>query len=128
VIYSLRKKKYISLFCDVFYTPILIEKLVLISHDLINVNASGIFNVVGDNRVSKYDFGLLVARTFKLDPSLIYKSRISNDKNLVKRPLDMSLSNKKVSEFLNKKIGGLEEHLLILKYQEKQLTKFDKNL
>lgn len=122
VIYSLREKKNITLFCDVFYTPILIEKLVLISHELIKANASGIFNIVGDDRVSKYDFGLIVAKKFDLDPSLIYKSQIYKKTNFVKRPLDMSLSNKKVSEFLDKKMGGLEEHLFILKEQEHLLN------
>jgi dTDP-4-dehydrorhamnose reductase len=122
IIYSLRKKKYITLFCDVFYTPILIEKLVFTSHELIKANASGIFNIVGDDRVSKYDFGLIVAKKFDLDPSLIYKSQIYKKTNFVKRPLDMSLSNKKVSEFLDKKMGGLEEHLFILKEQEHLLN------
>jgi dTDP-4-dehydrorhamnose reductase len=122
VICSLREKKNITLFCDVFYTPILIEKLVLISHELIKVNASGIFNVVSDDRISKYNFGLMVASKFSLDASLIHKTQISTNKSLVKRPLDMSLSNKKVSEFLNKKIGGLEEHLFILKGQEQLLN------
>ena len=98
------------------------RKLVLISHELIKVNASGIFNVVSDDRISKYNFGLMVASKFSLDASLIHKRQISTNKSLVKRPLDMSLSNKKVSEFLNKKIGGLEEHLFILKGQEQILN------
>ena len=66
VINHLRAGKKISLFKDIYYTPILVEPLVDTVHELVQRKASGIFNVVGDDRISKYDFGLKLAREFNL--------------------------------------------------------------
>lgn len=118
VLTALRNKKKITLYKDVYYTPILVEELALLVHELVAAKASGIFNIVGDDRVSKYEFGMKLASKFSLDSSLIQSGNIVENKSLVKRPLDMSLSNKKISFFLNKKIGGLNEHLARLENQE----------
>lgn len=118
IINSLREEKSISLFKDVFYTPILIETLVNITHSLIERSARGIYNIVGDERVSKFDFGLRLAKCFQLDRHLINESRLQDIKGLTCRPHDMSLSNNKVSTLLGIKIGNIEEQLVKLKEQE----------
>lgn len=118
LINALRSCKRVSLFKDVFYTPILAQELVLATHDLLKKNANGIFNVVGDERISKYHFGLQLAESFNLNQDLIEAVSINEVPNLVKRPLDMSLSNKKASDLLGKKIGNVFEHIAKLKLQE----------
>ena len=118
VINNLRAGKKISLFKDIYYTPILIDPLVHNVHELVQKGAKGIFNMVGDDRISKYDFGLKLAREFNLDNSLIKDGKIIDKPSLVNRPDDMSLSNKKVSNYLGKKMGGLDQHILKLKAQE----------
>jgi dTDP-4-dehydrorhamnose reductase len=118
VIDNLRNKIKIILFKDIFHTPILIEHLVITVHELIKKKATGIFNVVGDERISKYEFGLMLAKEFNLDRNLIKAGKISDSKLLVLRPHDISLSNKKVSDFLGKQIGGIYEHITKLKSQE----------
>lgn len=118
MIEALRTNQRIRLFQDVYYTPILAEVLVQVSHELIKRCANGIFNVSGDDRVSKYDFGLMLAKQFNLDSRLIDVDWIANHPHLVRRPYDMSLNNQKVSNFLGCVVGGLENHFLILKQQE----------
>jgi dTDP-4-dehydrorhamnose reductase len=118
VINALRSGKKISLFDDVFYTPLLIETLVNKTHDLVNNQASGIFNVVGDDRISKYDFGLKLAEEFNLDANLIVLGKLAEQTSLVRRPHDMSLSNRKASEFLGTVFGGIESQILRLKQLE----------
>ena len=120
IINSLRAHKKIILFKDIYYTPLLVETLVNIVHELDQRKFTGIFNVVGDDRISKYDFGLNLAKVFNLDSGLIDPGKISDCPSLVQRPHDISLSNQKVSECLNKKIGGLDQHFLILKVQEEK--------
>lgn len=119
IINKLRLGEIVELFEDVFYTPIIIEELVKSIHELINDNASGIYNVVGDDRISKYEFGRKIAEKFNLNLSLLKPLKFSERKDLVIRPLDLSLSNKKISTQLNKKIGGIEEHITKLYNQEK---------
>ena len=118
VINNLRAGKSVSLFKDIYYTPTLAEPLVNAVHELVQKKAQGIFNVVGDDRVSKYDFGLKLAKEFNLDKDLIGKGKISDRLSLVSRPHDMSLSNQKVTNFLRRTMGGLDEHILKLKAQE----------
>ena len=119
IINNLRNGIPVNLFEDFFYTPILIEVLSQTVMELVTKNAKGVFNVVGDERISKYEFGKRLANAFNLNANLIQAAKISNRKDLVRRPHDLSLSNKKVSSFLNKKIGNVNENILRLFHQEK---------
>jgi dTDP-4-dehydrorhamnose reductase len=115
IIRSLRAGQEIRLFNDVFYTPIVISELVDVIMQLVEKEKYGLFNVVGSERLSKYDFGVNLAKTFALDKTLIQSVEIGSVNNLVKRPLDMSLSNSKVNASLDKKIGSMQsfiEHLV----------------
>jgi len=118
VIEALRSGKELTLFKDVFYTPILIETATQAVHDLIKLKASGIFHVVGDERISKHEFGLKIAKEFSLDFSLINPGFLINQASLVQRPRDMSLSNKKTCNLLGRKLGGVDEHIARLHQQE----------
>lgn len=119
VIGNLRSGKSLTLFNDVFYTPILAETLALASHELINLKANGIFHVVGDERISKYEFGLKIAQQFHLDSSLIRSGSLADRPSMVRRPYDMSLSNKKTCNLLGRKLGSIDEHIARL-YQQEQ--------
>jgi UDP-4-amino-4,6-dideoxy-N-acetyl-beta-L-altrosamine transaminase/dTDP-4-dehydrorhamnose reductase len=119
IISNLRKGKTISLFKDFFYTPILIEDLANIAMQLLSHNASGIFNVVGDERISKLEFGNKLARRFGLDTKLIQAVRFSDRKDLIKRPTDLSLSNQKTKSLLNNRFGNIDENINRLYEQEK---------
>jgi dTDP-4-dehydrorhamnose reductase len=118
VVDALRNKQPIQLFDDVFYTPIHAGCLSQITHALLEKGAIGVFNVVGDERITKYNFGRKLADRFELDASLIKRSKILDKHNLVERPMDMSLSNSKVCAYLNRVIGGVDEQLDMLCKQE----------
>lgn len=119
IINNLRKNKRIDLFSDVFFTPIFVDELFKQVLNLVNKNANGIFNVVGNERISKYDFGIKLAHSFKLNDNLIRKIGINDYNQLVKRPKDMSLSNKKLYKTFNCKIPNLEAQIKDLKKKEK---------
>lgn len=74
--------------------------------------------MVGDDRISKYQFGKKLANHFELDSSFITKGLLSEQNKLVERPLDMSLSNNKISTYLHSEIGGVDEQLEILRQQD----------
>ena len=118
ILASLRSGETINLFQDVFYTPIIIEDLAHAVHGLLERKMSGVFNVTGDARISKCDFGYMIARHFMLDPSPISPGTLAEKKGLVRRPTDMSLSNAKVASVLGRKIGGPDDHLARLREQE----------
>ena len=62
-------------------------------YDLIEKDKSGVYNVVNNERISKLEFGIKIANIFKLNANLINGINFADMKNLVKRPLDLSLSN-----------------------------------
>jgi len=118
ILESLRAGKEIFLFKDVFYTPILIETLVNSVHELINSGYMGIINIVGSDRITKYQFGLMLADCFRLDSSLIKPGLLREKTCLVKRPFDMSLSNKKLCRELGVPVHGVEYDLVRLREGE----------
>ena len=118
IISKLRNNESIDLFSDVFFTTILAEELAQKVHQLIDAKASGVFNVVGSECMSKYEFGVKLANCFGLDANLINEISINDKPNLVKRPKDMSLSNKKICKTLNCKMPSIDEQLQTLKQQE----------
>ncbi len=118
IIRALRVEKELELFDDVFYTPIVAEALAQATHDLIALKSKGIFNIVGGQRLSKFDFGLKLAKEFDLNETLIKATQLSKQSSLVKRPLDMSLSNKKAVDLLGRDFGIIDDHLSRLRQQE----------
>lgn len=118
ILNSLRSGKQITLFNDVFYNPILISSLIEAINNLLDKKESGVFNVVGNDRVSKYEFGLILARVFNLSENLIIPCSIKERGDLIKRPLDMSLSNQKLKKILGRNIRSLIEDTYLLKAME----------
>ncbi len=121
IIDVLRQNKHhekLTLFHDVFYTPILAESAILAIHEMIDHKACGIYHLVGDDRISKYEFGLLVAEEFNLDKAKINIGSLADNSLLIRRPLDMSLSNSKATKLLGRELGGVRQHLARLHQQE----------
>lgn len=118
LIYNLREGKVLTLFDDVYYTPILVDTLALATHELVEKGASGIFNMVGDERLSKYAFALLLVEQFGLSAELIQRDQILHAHLPAKRPLDMSLDNNKARQILGRRLGTVPQFLRTLHAQE----------
>ena len=118
IINKLRNNESIDLFSDVSFTTILAEELSKKTHQLVDANLSGVFNIVGSERLSKYEFGIKLANCFDLNTDLVNEISIKDKPNLVKRPKDMSLSNKKICKILNCTIPSIDEQFQTLKQQE----------
>jgi dTDP-4-dehydrorhamnose reductase len=114
ILKHIKQKKKLFLFDDVFYTPISINSLASIIIKLLKIDYRGIINISGNDRVSKYMFGKKVSKIFNLKDDMIKKISITKIKKLVKRPKDMSLSNKKLS-YLGIKVKSLNSQLKELK-------------
>jgi dTDP-4-dehydrorhamnose reductase len=75
--------------------PTLIDDVAVALLQLLQMNASGIFHVVGADALSRFDVAQMIADDFELDRGLIKKA---NDLHLAAaRPLDSSLSIKKLN-------------------------------
>ena len=98
IISSLENNLSISLFSDVNYNPILVSELADAVNNLVEKNSKGIFNVVSKEAISKLNFGYMLAKEFNLDEKLIHDSKLTKRKELVRRPLNMTLSTQKLND------------------------------
>ncbi len=120
IIYSLRSGKPVTMFDNVYFTPVLADVLAMSAHYLAENDERGIINLVGDERISKYDFALRLARVFGLPSELIQRGKLSRSSLLAKRPLDMSLDNTQARKQLGRDVGSLDSFFLTLQQQESE--------
>lgn len=112
---NLSNGKSICLADDILYTPALAQNLVSTIFDLVHRDASGIFNLVGSERLSKFEFGFKMAEIFGLQTSLINRVSWGSLKALAKRPADMSLCSGKLLDFLGYDLGKPDENIKDMK-------------
>ena len=114
---NLTNNKSINLYEDIFYTPCSTSSLIDASFELVRMDAKGIFNIVGSDRLSKLNFGIKLANSFNLNQDLIKNIPHSSLNHIAKRPSDMSLSNKKLINLLKYDLGDASKNIDILKNQ-----------
>ena len=117
ILKSLENEKASNLFDDVYYTPISIKTLSEKVHLLLDKDASRVFNVCSNERITKYQFGLMIAAAFGYTKELVHPTSIEEVPNLTLRPKDMSLSNHKLCAFLDSSIPSLEQQIHTLKLE-----------
>ena len=84
ILTSLNNKRKIKLFHDVYFSPIEIKNLIKILEKLIEKKVVGTFNISSNESISKYQFGLLLCKSFGLDKNLIEPIQVNTIKHLVK--------------------------------------------
>ncbi len=125
VIKNLKNKNFITLFDDVYITPLEINNFIKIAEVLIKKNKSGIYNISSNERISKYNLGLKIAKLLDLDEKYILRGSIENANLFSKRPKDMSLCNKKLRELIdkNKLSINFQLNLIMKTYRKKKQKK-----
>ena len=109
---SLILNKKINLSKDINFNPIYIPTLINSILSLLDINERGIFNISSNNKISKYEFGLLKEKKFKLNSNLII-STVSTHSNVL-RPKNMVLSNKKFLKATSIKIGTIDKQISLM--------------
>ena len=115
LINSLKSGKQVRVVTDQFITPTLNTNLARMVLEAADRRLSGIYNLAGATRISRYDYALELAREFDLDASLILPSRMEDLLWVAKRPIDSSLNTSKASATLMEKPYELKKALRILR-------------
>ena len=110
IIEDTKNNNQLKLFNDVTFTPVSFNLMLDYIVDLYNLNAYGIFNISSNEKISKYEFGLKVLNYHRMDVTNVKKISI-NDLKLVKRPLNMALSNNKLKNFLKIQTPSIDDQL-----------------
>lgn len=85
-------------YSNLYFTPLWVTETVRAIIDLVSKSEFGIFHVAGSNRISKYEFGCLVADRLNIERSFIEPIEFMNLKGTPLRSLDLSLSNEKLKK------------------------------
>jgi CDP-6-deoxy-D-xylo-4-hexulose-3-dehydrase len=96
---------------DQWGNPTLVDYLAEVSVRLVQEGASGVFNVVGKDRLARADFGRTLARAMALDPSLIVPVPTSELGQRGPRPLQGGLRTDKLARFLGTEPLNIAESL-----------------
>ena len=102
IIKNFKNNSEVNLLNDVNFTPIHIDQLVNILLNLLENAKIGVFNIASNQRLTKYQFGLKIAKKFGFKTNLLRKLYLKDIKKNVLRPKEMSLSNNKIKKIINK--------------------------
>jgi dTDP-4-dehydrorhamnose reductase len=111
VLDQLRQGRAVPGFTDVYFCPILVNDLAEIILEMVDRDLSGIYHVVGAEKISKYEFASRLATTFGFNPAQVAPSKIADAQLRARRPRDTSLNTEKVSRALGRSVPGVDTGL-----------------
>ena len=102
---------------DLYYSPMMVGDLVDTILEMVDKQLDGIYHVSVEESLSKYDFGVLLARKFGFDPTLV-KSVSWRELGLTAvRSENLSLDVSKLRSALGHPLATIEDGLTRLKEQ-----------
>lgn len=87
-------------FTDVYFCPLLANDLAQVFLAMLAGSLNGIYHVVSQECISKYDFGVRLAELFSLDAALIRPTRVAESGLKAARSPRLTLRSKKLSTAL----------------------------
>lgn len=91
-------------FNNVYFCPILVNDLAGIFLEMFEKGLSGIYHTVGSQCLSKYEFGLQVARCFHLDERLVIPTEVQDSGLKAARSPNLTLKVDKITRDLGRPI------------------------
>jgi dTDP-4-dehydrorhamnose reductase len=101
---NLSEGKSVNGFTDVIFCPMWVNHLSRLLIEMLEKNLSGLYHVVGAEAMSKYQFGVEIARRFGLRESLISPQSVLSSDLTAKRSHNLWLSTHKLSTDLEHEI------------------------
>ena len=101
-------------FTDAYFNPMYVRDLAETLLEIAEANLKGIWHTFGNDTLSKYDFGVALARKFGLDESHIKPVSASQGRSVV-RSLNLSTNSDKLTRALGHPLPGLAQGLNRLK-------------
>lgn len=108
---NLERGSSVRLFQDQYRTSFYLPDGGRLIEKLLNTDFTGLFHAGGDERLSRYEFGLAVARRFGLPEDLIVPSKMADLPDYARRPADCSLATTKLKRVVGFSPTPLEEAL-----------------
>jgi dTDP-4-dehydrorhamnose reductase len=110
-VYNLQSHKPVKGFTDVYFCPLLANHLAHIFVQMLNEGLHGVYHVVSSECISKYDFGVAVARKFGLDEGLITPASWKEGGLVAARASNLTLRTVKLTRALGKSLPTISAGL-----------------
>jgi dTDP-4-dehydrorhamnose reductase len=107
--YHLASGEQVKGFTDIFFCPLQVNQLVSVLTAAVNHELKGLYHVVSAESLSKYDFGLRIARAFGLDETLIVPVSWKEWGPQAVRSPNLRLDVSKLTRDLDSTLPGLTE-------------------
>lgn len=104
---NLRAGKRVMGFTDVIFCPLLANDLAWIFSSMLELSLSGLYHMVSSECLSKYDFGMRVARQFGLDGSLIQPTSVAHSGLVAVRAPNLAMKTDKLASALGQVLPQL---------------------
>jgi dTDP-4-dehydrorhamnose reductase len=104
---NLFASRQVSGYTDRIFCPLLVTDLASIMLDLLKKNARGIFHVASRDHLSKYEFGVAIAKQFGLNEDLIQPT--ATTETTAPRALNLALRTTRVEKMLGMRIPTIAE-------------------
>jgi dTDP-4-dehydrorhamnose reductase len=98
-------------FTDVCFNPLLANDLAVILFAMLQRELTGLYHVVGSERITKFEFARRVAATFGFDPARITPCQVKDMNLKAERPLDVSLNTEKIGRALGRSMPTVDSGL-----------------
>jgi len=93
---KLSLKEEVRGYTNIYFTPLYVDDVVHGVIKLVQFKETGTFHLVGDEKISKYDFGRIIESVFFKDLNCVSPVLFVQNPSLARRSLDLSLSNTKI--------------------------------
>jgi dTDP-4-dehydrorhamnose reductase len=91
-------------YSDRLFCPLLATDLANILLDLLEADQPGIYHAVSSDSISKYEFGVAIAKRFGFDPELVQPADTPVDLDLAPRSANLVLSNAKAAKTIGRRL------------------------
>ena len=108
---SLSGKKPCMGFTDVFFCPMLANDLGMVFMKMLEAGLSGLYHTVGSQPLSKYQFGVQVARRFGFDESLVIPTLVGDSGLRAARSPNLTLRTDKLIHALGEPLPNVSTGL-----------------
>lgn len=102
--YNLQTGRPVRGFTDALFSPLLVTDLARILHRMVHKRLSGLYHVFSSQPVSKYDFGVSLARRFGLDSDLITPALLDEGGLGAARARNLSMDVSRLEQALGEKL------------------------
>jgi dTDP-4-dehydrorhamnose reductase len=117
ILQNLINKKQLDLFHDVYFSPISVYHFSILIEKIIEFPIYGIYHCGSRDKISKFEFGEQISKSFNLTDSTINEISVNEMQFKAMRPKNMALNIKKITKALDFQMPSTLDCINIMKQQ-----------